>query len=283
MEGEEGRMSLRRAAKVVVVSAVALAACRDDSGPGSSITINDLVGSWNATTVTYTSQENPADRVDRIAGGGFATVTVAIDGGYVFVLMPAGAEAEVTSGFMVIESGFLLVQNILEPGVTIAFAMTVTSSALGLLSDEPTFDFNGDEEEEPAILQIGLRRASGTTIGDLEGSWAATEYRLISQPTAVDTFDIIAENGSLSVTFDELGRYTANVAEPGEPPIVETGAATIRGDLLILISTGQPSAPTEFMLEVSGDTVQLEGQTRFDFGGDGTVEDARVEIVLARP
>ena len=275
-------MSLRRAAAIGLVGAAALAACRDDSGPGSSITIDDLVGTWNATTVTYTSQGNPGVRVDRIAGGGFATVTVATSGGYAFVLVPAGAEAEVTSGFMVIEGGFLLVQNISEPGVTIAFAMTVVSGTLGLLSDEPSYDFNGDGEEEPAVLQIGLRRASGTTIADLEGSWAATEYRLISELTAVDTFDVIAENGSLSVTFDELGRYTAHAAEPGEPPIIETGVATIQGDRLILISTDQPETPTEFTLQWSGDAVFLEGRTRFDFVGDGTLEDARVEIVLAR-
>jgi len=275
-------MRLRRAAKLTLISAVALAACRDDSEPGSGITIGDLVGTWNATTVTYTSQENAADRVDRIAGGGFASVTVVASGGYMFVLLPADGDAEVASGFMVIESGFLLAQNILEPGVTVAFAMTVTGSTLGLVSDEPTYDFNGDQEEEPAILQIGLRRASGPTVPDLEGSWVATEYRLISQPTAVDTFDVIAENGSLSFTFDELGRYTANVAEPGEPPIVETGAATIQGDRLILIAVGQPSEPTEFVVQVSGDTVALQRQTHFDFGGDGTLEDARVEIVLNR-
>jgi hypothetical protein len=266
----------------MLVIAVTLAACRDDSGPGSGITIGDLVGTWNATTVTYTSQENAADRVDRIAGGGFASLTVAPSGEYTFVLVPADGDAEVASGFVVIESGFLLAQNILEPGATVAFAMTVTGSTLGLVSDEPTYDFNGDEEEEPAILQIGLRRAPGPTVVDLEGSWVATEYRLISQPTAVDTFDIIAENGSLSITFDELGRYTANVAEPGEPPIVETGAATIQGDRLILISVGQPSAPTEFIVQVSGDTIALQRQTRFDFGGDGTLEDARVEILLNR-
>ena len=275
-------MSLRRATEILLISAVAMAACRDDSGPGSGITIGDLVGTWNATTVTYTSQEDAADRVDLIAGGGFASLTVVASGEYTFVLVPAHDDAEVASGFIVIESGFLLAQNILGPGVTVAFAMTVTGSTLGLVSDEPTYDFNGDEEEEPAILQIGLRRAAGVTVAHLEGSWVATEYRLISQPTAVDTFDIIAENGSLSVTFDELGRYTANVAEPGEPPIVETGAATVLNDRLILISVGQPSVPTEYMVQVSGDAVALQRQTRFDFGGDGTLEDARVEIVLNR-
>ena len=154
-------MNPRRTAKVGFVSAVALGACSGDTGSGSSITIDDLVGTWNATTVTYTSQENPADRVDRIAGGGSATMTVEGNGGYTFVLTPAGAAPEVTNGFMVVESGFLLVQNITEPGVTIAFAMTLTNSTLGLVSDEPLYDFNGDGEEEPAILQIGLRRAPG--------------------------------------------------------------------------------------------------------------------------
>lgn len=275
-------MTVRRTATVGLVGAAVIAGCGDSSGPGSDVTIGDLVGGWNATTVTYTSQLNPGERVDRIAGGGFATLTVADNGGYAFVLVPPLAVPEVGIGVAVVERGFLLVQNITEPGVTIAFAVTVANGALGLLSDEPTYDFNGDGEEEPAILQIGLQRVPGASIADVTGSWAATEYRLISQPVEADTFDVIAENGGLAITFDGVGRYTLSLSEHGEPPLIESGTSTVHLDQLILIFNTQPDVPTTFSLAISGDTVSLTGDTRYDFGGDGSVEDARVEIVLDR-
>jgi hypothetical protein len=259
---------------------LAALACSDSAGPGGGVTIDDLVGAWSATTVTYTSQMDPGERVDRVAGGGFATLTVDEDGAYVFVLSPALEAPEVGSGIAVVESGFLLVQNITEPGVTLAFAVTLGSGTAGLVSDEPTYDFDDDGEEEPATLQIGLQRASGTTITDLTGSWTATEYRLISQPAAADTFDVIAENGGLAMTFDAVGRFTLSLSEPGEPAIVENGTGTVHLGQLILIFSSQAELPTTFSLMLSEDSVSLDGATVFDFGGDGTVEDARVEIVL---
>jgi hypothetical protein len=263
------------------VGAAALAACSDSGGPGGGISIDDLVGAWKATTVTYTSQADAGERIDRIAGGGFATATVGDEGAYAFVLVPADGEPEVGSGFMIVESGFLLVQNITEPGLTIAFAVTLGNGTLGLVSDEPTYDFDGDGETEPAILQIRLGRISGASIADLEGEWTATEYRLISQPAEADTFDIIAENGGLAMAIDAVGRYSAEIAEPGEPPIVEAGLATVDGDELILVPMGQV-VPTEFTFQLSSDTLLLEGEAQYDFGGGGTVMDARVEIMLVR-
>lgn len=274
-------MTVRRAVWIGLVGAAALVACGDSAGPGGGISIDDLVGAWSATTVTYTSQADAGKGVDRIADGGFATATVANGGRYAFVLVPAEDDPEIGSGYMVVESGFLLVQNITEPGVTIAFRLTLGNGTLGLVSDEPTYDFGGDGEEEPAILQIGLGRISGASIADLEGEWTATEYRLISQPAEADTFDIIAENGGLSVAFDAVGQYTADIAEPGEPPIVEDGFATVHEAQLVLIATGQV-VPTEFSFQLSGDTLFLEGKAEYGFAGGGTVVDARVEIVLVR-
>jgi hypothetical protein len=160
--------------------------------------------------------------------------------------------------------------------------MTVTNGTLGLLTDEVEYDFDGDDEAEPAFLQIGLRRASGTTVGDLEGTWVADEYRLIRQPALADTVDFIAAGGSLTVNLDAVGQYTASAAEAGEPPIIETGVALVEGDNLVLIADAAAEEPTEFTLQLSGDILSLEGQRRYDFDDDGVDEDAIVEIVLGR-
>lgn len=275
-------MGLRQAIAVGILSAAVAVACGDDGGPGDNITIDDLVGTWNATTVTYTSQADGSKRVDLIAGDGRASLTISSDGRYTFVLAPALEAPEISSGFAVIESGFLLVQNVTEPGVTVAFAMTVTNGTLGLVTNEVEYDFDGGDGEEPAVLQIGLRRASGTTVGDLEGAWVADEYRLIREPTRADTVDIIAAGGSLSVSLNEVGLYTASAAESGEPPVLETGVALVEGDRLVLIGDGAVEEPTQFTFQLSGDILALEGQRLYDFDDDGIDEDAIVEIVLAR-
>jgi hypothetical protein len=275
-------MGLRQVFGVGILSAALAVACGDDGGPGDNVTIADLAGTWNATTVTYTSQLDGSQRVDLVAGDGKATLTISSDGRYTFVLEPDPGDHEVSSGFAVVESGFLLVQNVIEPGVTVAFAMTVTNGTLSLLTDEVEYDFDGDDEAEPAFLQVGLRRASGTTVGDLEGTWVADEYRLIRQPALADTVDFIAAGGSLTVSLDAVGQYSAGAAESGEPPVIETGVALVEGDNLVLIADSAAEEPTEFTFQLSGDILSLEGQRQYDFDDDGIDEDAIVEIVLAR-
>jgi hypothetical protein len=135
-----------------------LGGCSDSTGPGSSITIQDLAGDWEAGQFRFTSVANPSEFVDLIMLGGRATLTIATDGSYTLDITTPDDEAEVSTGFMAIESGVLLLTNDDAPGETVAFAMTLSEDELTLVTDEARFDFDEDGRLEPALLRLVLVR-----------------------------------------------------------------------------------------------------------------------------
>jgi hypothetical protein len=265
--------------------AAALAAgCGDNgTGPGGEVTVADLVGTWRATTFSFTSQANASQSFDLIVQGGRMTLTVASDSTYTMVLAPPGEVPDIVTGALVVEEGFLLVTDNSVPGETIAFTMNLSGNRLELVTDEAEFDFDGDGVDEPAVLTIVLQRVLGTTVADLEGSWEASEFRFISAPSAADTVDLIAAGGSFAVMIAADGRYTANMTAPGELPAIEIGTLLIEDNELILVADSDPAKPQVLTFELTAaDTLELAGDETFDFDGDGTEDPAVLEVVLQR-
>lgn len=157
-----------RGASSVVALLMISAGCSSSSGPSDEVIFDQLVGSWEATTLTYTSQEDGSLREDLLEGGGQPSLTIEETGRYRFVVSPASGPAEESTGVMLVEGGFLLARDDDPLAGTVAFGITLSGETLGLVTDEVDYDFGGDGEVEPAILQIGLRRASGTSLAGLE-------------------------------------------------------------------------------------------------------------------
>ncbi|MEE9132296.1 MAG: hypothetical protein V3U13_01930 [Gemmatimonadota bacterium] len=132
--------------------------CEDSQSTGSGITLEVLAGTWEASVFAFTSQAEPPQRADLIADGGSATLVLSANGAYTLTVTPAGGEPDVSTGFMLIESGFLLVADSDVPGVTTAFAMGLDGDTLTLVTNEVEFDFSGDDVEEPAILTLVWER-----------------------------------------------------------------------------------------------------------------------------
>ena len=76
-------MKILRNASVLLVM-ILLVGCGDDDPVAlvdEGITIADLVGSWTATSNTYTNNANAAETFELISNGGEVRVTVLADGG----------------------------------------------------------------------------------------------------------------------------------------------------------------------------------------------------------
>jgi hypothetical protein len=277
---------MRRARALSVLLSVATLAvgCGDDSsGPGSGITVDDLAGTWNATVFVFTNQSNTSERFDLIAEGGAASLTIDSGGAYSLVVLEPSGSSEITAGFAVVESGFLLVTDDARPGVTIAFGLNLSGSTLVLVTDEATFDFGDDGEPEPARLTMNLQAAAGTTVGDLAGTWDASVFRYISEPTETDTVDVIALGGSLTVAITPNGGYEVAVAESSEPPVLESGTIVISGSRLLLIADQAAGDLREFRYQLAGpDTLAMDADEDFDFDEDEIDERATLELVLER-
>jgi hypothetical protein len=273
-----------RALAMVVLSFALAVGCGDDeTGPGGGATVEDLVGSWDATAFTFTNRLNTTQRIDIVAEGGGANLTVDSSATYSLVVLEPGGAADVTSGVAVIESGFLLVTDNQQPGETVAFTFELSDGRLSLASDEVEFDFDNDGTEVPATLTADMRLVTGTNVADFVGTWDATVFRYISEPAGADTAGIIGLGGSFFITIRADASYSAGFSEMDELPVLEAGTVVVSGNRLFLVRDEGGGDPDEFRFEFSGsDMLELQADEEFDFDDNGTAEPATLEAVLVR-
>ena len=77
-------MKLARTLLSVAITAACLTSCGGDDPTApevDGITVNDLVGSWTASSVLYTNSANSAQQFDLVANGGEVRTTVLTGGG----------------------------------------------------------------------------------------------------------------------------------------------------------------------------------------------------------
>lgn len=274
-------MKLARTLLIGLLGVGLLVGCDEDgTGPGG-LTLADLVGTWDATVFVFVSQTSPPDSADFIAEGVDVRLTVAANGDFSIVMWGAEGILDIMTGTVSVSDGTIVVNDDEEPGNPTSFAGSLSGNTLMMDTDEVQFDFGSGDEPADLHIVLGLK-AAGRIAGDLVGEWSATSFLFISEAVPPDTFDTIAEGGGLEITVTGDSRYAMIVQVPSQP------ADTIYGTLLIL--TGQlwlidePDTDIyewlELFFELVGDTLLLEGEEEFDFGGGD--EPATMEVVLER-
>jgi hypothetical protein len=266
-----------------LLAVVLAAGCGSDDGsaPNGDLTLEGLVGTWNATLFKYTSRTNPNLSVDAIAAGGVASMSVGSEGDYSVVVVIPGDPVNVIKGSLVVTDGTIVVHDAREDE-TLTFQATITGLALAMLTNHATFDFVGAGNEELATLEIVWEPASGTSMADLEGTWEGAELLFISQPDEADTVDVISDGGSLTLIIDDDGSYGLAMTLPEDLPALENGTVFIDEARLILIGDSPLSDVMVFNFELAADTLFLDGNSEYDFDDDGTDEPALIEAELQR-
>lgn len=130
-------MSIKRTAAFVALLAVGIAAC-DQLEEITGLTIDDLVGTWDASTLTYSPTETDSESqpIPFVTLGGDLVVTIADDGSF---------------------SGTLTVPGALTPtqepaDLPVSGQMTLTQDA----EDNDVIDVNFDQTTEGVFTQAGL-------------------------------------------------------------------------------------------------------------------------------
>ena len=132
---------------IALLASVAIG-CSDSSGPGST-TAADLVGQWSANAYTVTSVANPSTSAELVSMGMTLTLTFT-ETTYVGVWVFPGEPTENFSGTYTIE-GQQLTLN--ETGQVDPEIMTFSLSGSVLtLSGEDSYDFDNDQQEDPATF-----------------------------------------------------------------------------------------------------------------------------------
>ena len=144
-EGEE-TMQYKRLTSLAIAGVFAIG-CGESTG----VTVQDLVGDWNATQYQYTDNANPAQQVDVIGQGASFSLSVAADG---------SASTLFDDG----QGGTSSDSGVLDPDGTVltlagtAFEANRSGDVLTLTDATNAYDFDDNGSDEPATLVIIMQR-----------------------------------------------------------------------------------------------------------------------------
>lgn len=145
-----------------------------------------------------------------------------------------------------------------------------------------------------AVIVLGCGDVAGTdlTLADFAGTWNASQMLWTErQGNPRRSFDFIQNGGAINITFAPNGSVSGSGSSLFTGDFTLTGSVALDGGLLRAdlearagsLSGPALSLPDEFAFTLAGGTLTLSNlQTLFDFGFDGSEEDASFVIVLRR-
>ncbi len=113
------------------------------------------------------------------------------------------------------------------------------------------------------------------------GDWEAVGLLVTSLDTPPVTADLIGSGAAFTVNVQPSGQYTAVLTFLGIPQ-TEIGTLSRDGGELVFRREFPNADVSRSGYAFRGDTLVLDAPTSFDFGLDGTAEEARLESKLLR-
>ena len=113
----------------------------------------------------------------------------------------------------------------------------------------------------------------------LVGTWNATSFVFTNKANSSETFDLLADGGSFSITFTATRGFSGSSTFEGATDTF-SGTYIVQGTNLITSETGESDETVAFTL--SGNTLTLTLDDEFDFNDDDVDEPATLSIVLQR-
>lgn len=140
-------------ARWVTLAAAFTLSCGDATG----IDIADLVGTWNASKLEFTSAANATLKADVVGLGGSLSITFASNGSFTLTEREPGELANTRTGTFLLKGDTLTISESGQGSPT-DFRTSLSGSTLTLTNDDDEYDFNNDGTEEPARLIVVLNK-----------------------------------------------------------------------------------------------------------------------------
>jgi hypothetical protein len=262
-----------------------------DNGNVSIVTpgmrnLADLVGTWDATVLYFINPDDPADTVSLSAGGGRMRWTVAPNGRWTQIWWTAEGIFENTAGVVDLINGTMIMWADGDPSpvpITCAGGRVTGESITADCLVAHGYDWDGDGSDDPSRVVGEFRRnRTGVLINDLAGTWNARVFRLISMADPAVTVDLVADLGAVvTMTVRLDSRFYLHVEPAGWTST--TDWLLLDGDRMMTRNYDGEASSGVFSLvrgtwTFSGFTAAFD----YDFDGDGTLDPATLEVVLAR-
>jgi len=147
-----------RLLRIAVTGALAIGfamGCGDSSGPQENVTIADLVGTWNATSIVYTNTATDQS-INAYLLGARLQITVAADGSYTGSLTEPFGTPEDISGTVIIQGNSITITDDAAPGDNAVGTFTLSGNTLTITAQDE-FDFGAGAV--PATLVLVMQRS----------------------------------------------------------------------------------------------------------------------------
>jgi hypothetical protein len=292
----------------VLVGILVVGCGSDDNGGGPDlIVISDFEGEWVITEYKATMAANPAVSLELISLGGAMTFEADEDGdftGRTFVPPSfAGMNVELTAqGTMeLLSQDSLLVSFVPEmpPFLTeMRGEFEMTGNTVTLYDENAEFDFDGDQQMDPAIFEGTMVLNDGSYppvifTEDFEGHWEATGYTVTSDANPAITLNTIDAGATFEFDVGSDGTALVDVFIPaslaGEDVTFTDLPAAFQleyQDTMTIAFT--PEVPplltnTRGYFTLDGNEYTLTDEDAlFDFDGDEVPEPASAYIEIER-
>jgi hypothetical protein len=278
-------MSIRCRAPSVAALALSLAlliagGC-DQLLKSSGDPLDDLVGSWYATSFLLVNPSNSAQQIEEVAQGLLMTLVIIEDGQYTAVFVRPEEDTEVDSGTISATETELMITPSGDSPMHLTWSLN--GEVFTIVNPNDHFDWDDDGDDETATLTIILHRsATNPVLNDLLGAWSATSMRFTNLANLSQQVDMVTAGGYFTMKVATGGMLSAVVGMPGDEEVggVRTGTVVLTGDSLLVTLPGESSKMGWSL--VGGVLTLSMSPNYFDFNGDGSGEAARMEMVLIR-
>jgi hypothetical protein len=134
----------------------------------------------------------------------------------------------------------------------------------------------------PACSENSSPTGPGSTPQGLAGTWKATRAEFVSQSNSSVRADVVTQGTTVVLALQSAGTYTFTLTDPGQSPNATNGTWGAGTDVLTLKPAGM-SFNIQFDMTQSGNNLTLNGgHVQFDFGADGSLEEAILNMALVR-
>lgn len=148
-------MKLHRFLSLAALALIAGACDDDGTGPSPA----SLAGTWQATKVEYVEVANTANKVDIVPLGGTATLTLTEAGAFTAVSTFPGEAPFNAAGTWSVSSDVFTLNFTSGMSGTQQFDYSFSGNTLTLNGADSGYDFDDDDQDEPAKLNLVLVRS----------------------------------------------------------------------------------------------------------------------------
>lgn len=133
-----------------------------------------------------------------------------------------------------------------------------------------------------SLALTACQTATEVELSDLEGTWLASEARIVDlELPKENNFDLIELGYTAFFNSDGAGDFEIRLISPEDEGELIDGTMVIDGTDVV-ITTDSTTATGEVFVEDEQAALSLTGGLTFDFKGDGTEKPAKLLLVMDR-